>query len=80
MNRTQLIKKMAAAKIEAIEISGAGRTLEVTLKNDAAANKFRKHVAAWGGRKCGWGGWILQATSAKADPYDFNSPYSHRHY
>jgi hypothetical protein len=80
MTKTQLLKALAAAKIETVEISGRGRGLEVTVKDERTMRRFAKQIAPWGGYRTGWGGWVLQATSAPVDRHDFNSTASRHHY
>lgn len=78
MNRPTLIKKLAAANIEAVEITGAGRSLEVTIKDEDFEN-FKSHVANWGGYRCGTGDWVLKA-AGHADKGDYCDKSSAWHY
>ena len=81
MNRTQLIKKMIAAGLDLseIEISGAGRTLQVELPSVEAVDLFTAKVANWGGFGTQYGTSVLCA-SYEVDPYDYNSVSSRAHY
>lgn len=80
-NRPALVKALAEAKIVPYEISGAGRTLQVTLNNERDAKRFAKKVAPWGGFRTGWGGWILRANYvSRDDGLSYCDPASYHHY
>jgi hypothetical protein len=76
-SKLQVKKLMAAHGIEG-KLSGAGKSWEVELSDEAAKNKFQREVGQVGGYKTGWGGWVL--SPGYKSQGDWNDVSSRHHY
>ena len=79
MNRTKLNKIIKQAGIEGVEITGAGKSLQVEIPTNDACDAFlAASGGGWGGYRTGYGSWVL---SMGREPMgDYNDASSRWHY
>ncbi|NBW99614.1 hypothetical protein EBR03_08590 [bacterium] len=70
--------------LDKVELSGIGQEWEIQTSDEPTkelvSKALRDNSVAWGGYKCGFGGWIMQSENQYSDRGEWSNPSSKWHY